>query len=90
MARIHPNFPLHQPDSLGEYRERDVLDMLAKGLPNSFDVFHNLNWSTVSSHGLSQQYDEIDLVVVSPLGNLVLLEVKAGSVNEDAYTLRKT
>lgn len=90
MARIHPNFPLHRPASLGEYRERDVLDLLAKGLPDSFDVFHNLNWSAISGNGQSQHYGEIDLVVVSPLGNLVLLEVKAGSVNQDADALRKT
>jgi hypothetical protein len=71
MARIHPNFPLHQPASLGEYRERDVLDILAKGLPDSFDVFHNLNWSTVSSHGLTVwENDEFPAKLREPFPDL--------------------
>jgi len=76
MAIIHPSTPLPAPTSLGAHREREVLNLLAQGLPDSFDVFHNLNWSSV--HGDRQHFGEIDLAVVSSLGNLLLLEVKAG------------
>jgi Holliday junction resolvase-like predicted endonuclease len=89
MAQKHPNFPLHQPSSLGEYRERDVLNFVAQGLPDSFDVFHNLNWSSATANG-AQQVGEIDLVVVSPMGHLVLLEVKSGAVQESSDGLHKT
>jgi hypothetical protein len=72
---------------LGAYRERDVLNMLARGLPDSFDVFHSINWSTADRE--MQFFGEIDLAVVSPLGNLVLLEVKSGKVQENADAIRK-
>lgn len=87
MAIIHPSTPLPAPTSLGAHREREVLNLLAQGLPDSFDVFHNLNWSSV--HGDRQQFGEIDLAVVSPLGHLLLLEVKAGEALQDDDGLHK-
>jgi thymidine kinase len=88
MALIHPSTPLHGPLGAGEYRERDVLRMLAAGLPDSFDVFHNLPWSSI--HQGSQHFGELDLVVISPVGNILLIEVKAGAINEGASALTKT
>ena len=87
MALIHPSTPLPAPTSLGAHREREVLNLLAQGLPDSFDVFHNLNWSSV--HGDRQQFGEIDLAVVSPLGHVLLLEVKAGEALQDDDGLHK-
>ena len=66
MAQIHPNFPIHAPLNSGEYGERDVLIKLADGLPAGFDIFHNLQWSTVSA--CEQHIGELDVVVVSPEG----------------------
>ncbi|MGI9151326.1 MAG: AAA family ATPase [Limnohabitans sp.] len=80
-------YPGAIPNS-GDYRERDVLRILAAGLPDSFDVFHNLPWSSI--HQGSQHFGEIDLVVISPLGHIMLVEVKAGSINEGASALTKT
>lgn len=88
MARIHPSTPLSGPLGAGDYRERDVLRTLATGLPDSFDVFHNLPWSSVHKSG--QQFGEIDLVVISPEGHILLLEVKAGSVHEGFNAVTKT
>jgi hypothetical protein len=65
MARIHPSTPLHNPLTAGDYRERDILNILGDGLPANFDVFHNLPWS--SMHHGQQQFGELDLVVISPL-----------------------
>ena len=88
MARIHPSTPISGPLGPGEYRERDVLRVLADGLPDSFDVFHNLPWS--SMQGDRQTFGELDLVVVAANASILLMEVKAGSINEDAHGLSKT
>jgi hypothetical protein len=79
MARIHPSFPLHAPLSAGDYRERDVLRLLQDGLPDSFDVFHNLPWSAL--HDGQQSFGEYDFVIVSPGGQLLILEIKAGEID---------
>jgi thymidine kinase len=88
MALIHPSTPLSGPLNAGDYRERDVLRMLAAGLPDNFDVFHNLPWSSI--HQGSQHFGELDLVVISPVGHILLIEVKAGAINEGASSLTKT
>lgn len=88
MARIHPSTPFIGPLGAGEYRERDILRMLASDLPDSFDVFHNLPWSSI--HQGSQHFGELDLVVISPVGHILLIEVKAGAINEGAGALTKT
>ena len=79
MAIIHPR--LSQPHTLphGGYQlELNLLEMLRTGLPDTFDVFHGLTWSTV--HESVQKFGELDLTVVSPQGQILILEVKAGSV----------
>ena len=88
MAQIHPTTPLSGPIGAGDYRERDVLRILAEGLPNTFDVFHNLPWSSI--HQGSQHFGELDLVVIDPLGHIMLIEVKAGSITEGTNALTKT
>ena len=88
MARIHPTTQLNGPLGAGDYRERDVLRMLSAGLPDSFDVFHNLPWSSI--HQGSQHFGELDLVIVSPVGHILLIEVKAGAINEGSSALTKT
>ncbi len=87
MARLHPSFPLRTPLNLGGYRERDVLRLLEAGLPDSFDVFHNLPWSALNDG--RQSFGEFDIVVVSPGGPLLILEIKAGEVQTDGDELTK-
>ena len=87
MARLHPHLPNQGPMTGGDYRERDLLWLLRDGLPDSFDVFHGLTWSAM--HGAFQQFGELDLTVVSPLGHLLVLEVKAGEVfTQDGQLLK--
>lgn len=88
MARIHPSTPLHAPLGAGDYRERDVLRLLGDGLTDNFDVFHNLPWSSMQAG--RQIFGELDLVVVSPFGHLLLIEVKAGAVLEGEHVLGKS
>jgi hypothetical protein len=78
MARLNPHLHNQGPMTGGDYRERDLLWLLRDGLPDSFDVFHGLTWSAM--HGAFQQFGELDLTVVSPLGHLLVMEVKAGEV----------
>jgi len=78
MAIIHPHKALSGPLTAGDYRERDLLLQLKDGLPDSFDVFHGLGWSVMHDH--QQQFGELDLTVVSPDGQVLILEVKAGDV----------
>ena len=87
MAQIHPSFPLHAPASLGGYRERDILKMLEKGLDDRFDVFHNVPWSGMQ--GDQQSFGEYDFVIVSPGGQLLILEIKSGNVIESDVGLTK-
>jgi hypothetical protein len=87
MARIHPSFPLKSPIHLGAYRERDILRMLEQGLDDRFDVFHNLPWSGMQ--GEQQSFGEYDFVIVSPGGQLLILEIKAGGVAESDNGLTK-
>ena len=79
MAIIHPRLshPLTLPHG-GYQLELNLLEILRLGLPDSFDVFHGLTWSTV--HASVQKFGELDLTVVSPQGQILILEVKAGSV----------
>ncbi len=78
MAIIHPHKALSGPMTAGDYREQDLLLQLKEGLPDSFDVFHGLGWSAMHDH--QQQFGELDLTVVSPDGQVLILEVKAGDV----------
>ena len=79
MAVIHPQIsPTLSLQHGGYLLELKLLDMLRLGLPDNFDVFHGLTWSTV--HKAIQKFGELDLTVVSPQGQILILEVKAGSV----------
>lgn len=79
MAIVHPRITPPLVDKHGGYKlELSLLNLLRVGLPDSFDVFHGLTWSTV--HDSVQKFGELDLTVVSPLGQILILEIKGGSV----------
>lgn len=78
MAILHPqNFDLLRQDA-GLYRELDVMERLKHSIPDSYEVFHSVSWFSV--HNSHDHHGEIDVVVMSPEGNLLLVEVKAGDV----------
>lgn len=88
MAIIHPDKALSGPMTAGDYREQDLLLQLKDGLPDNFDVFHGMSWSAM--HDQQQQFGELDLTVVSPDGQVLILEVKAGDVQTQDGQLIKS
>lgn len=88
MATLHPEtFDLLRQDA-GLYRELDVMERLKQSIPDSYEVFHSVSWFSV--HNTHDHHGEIDVVVMSPEGNLLLVEVKAGDVilrDDEIYKL---
>lgn len=62
----------------GLYRELDVLDQLQATLSDGYEIFHSV--SLQNDHDGMDRQREIDVVVLGPSGNLLLIEVKAGAV----------
>lgn len=77
MANLYPTPPTLR-HGIGYFRELDVLDRLRLELPDTFEIFHEVHWHAV--HEGQDRHGEIDLVVMSPAGHLLLIEVKAGQV----------
>lgn len=78
MAVLHQKIDALNRQDAGLFRELDAIDRLQQSLPDNYEIFHSINWfSTQHTH---DQHGEIDVVVMSPEGNLLLLEIKAGEV----------
>ena len=81
MAQLFPSdaldFPPVRADG-GVYRELDVLRLLQRELDATYCVFHEVDWYAV--YNGRDTHGEIDVVVMGPSGNLLLLEIKAGGV----------
>ena len=88
MAQLLPDLPPPHAMPIGLMREREVLLLLADGLPQEFLVFHSVNWSSVTNG--TQWFGELDAVVLAPSGHIVLLEVKAGEVRFSGESAFKT
>ncbi|WP_300439973.1 nuclease-related domain-containing DEAD/DEAH box helicase [Zoogloea sp.] len=87
MAQLSPSLPTQRKDA-GLARELDVLEHLQQCLPDNFEIFHSVSWHTFYLG--SDHHGEIDLVILSPTGNMLLMEVKAGGVvlrNGDVFKL---
>ena len=78
MATLVPDLPKAK-HSRGKERELDVLYRLELSLPKGYEIFHNIAWHSL--HDDKDKHGEIDFVVLSPLGNVLLVEVKAGEVS---------
>ena len=63
---------------LGLQREWAVVLQLQAELPDDWLIFHNVAWQ--GRIGSALRLGEWDIVVVSPSGNLAILEVKYGSL----------
>jgi len=78
MAALIPSqLPSLREDG-GLFRELDVLERLRLCLPDGFEIFHEVTWHTI--HEGLDRHGEIDIVVLSPSGDMLLMEVKAGQV----------
>ncbi len=78
MAVITPSFVPSVRLDAGWYREIDVMERLKNALPDSYEIFHSINWHTLQQG--PDRHGEIDVVVLGPTGNVLLMEVKAGNV----------
>lgn len=61
-------------------RVTDTLAVLERGLPADFTVFHGVHWSRYEN-GLAA-IGEVDFIVLSPAGSLLLIEQKSGWLKE--------
>ena len=77
MAVLYPSLPPAIPVT-GLQRELDVLRVLEQSLSEGYEIFHSVPWHTV--HEGRDRHGEIDLVVLGPTGNILLLEIKSGAV----------
>jgi Holliday junction resolvase-like predicted endonuclease len=89
MARLIPDLHTLRLLNSGHYRERDILAQLAEGLPADWTALHSVDWSSVHAGDKTQLFGEIDIVVMAPWGHLVLIEVKAGAVQQTPAGLVK-
>jgi len=69
-------------------RELETLELLGKCLDDSYTVYHGVHWTNVESKNYAI-YGEIDFAVVSPSGKLLLIEQKAGYLDETDDGLEK-
>ncbi len=81
MARIVPDgWDALDGLSHGQQREIDTLKQLQRDLPEDYVVYHSVHWASVENrHAL---FGEVDFVVVNRSGNLLLIEQKAGFLDE--------
>lgn len=78
MARICPPSDSFHPVTAGEYAEAACIRQLAEALPSNFVVFHHLPLHAV--HEGLDFFGEYDIVVLTPSGRVVSLELKAGEL----------
>ena len=78
MAQLCPSMlpPLRQNGGL--YRELDVLEKLRLSLSDGYEIFHSVSLHSV--HENIDKYGEIDIIILGPSGNILLMEIKAGSL----------
>lgn len=61
-------------------REIETLELLARELPDEYTVFHGVHWTRVDhNHSV---FGEIDFAILTPGGRVLLIEQKAGFLNE--------
>lgn len=87
MAALYPDIEGVHALSLGQAREFEVVRLLARELSDDFAVFHGVMWSGLEAG--RQRFGEIDVIVLTPAGDMALLEVKSGSVSFTRDGVRK-
>lgn len=87
MAQLFPSdiTPLHL--SLGETSELRTLDLLRHRLPADYAVYHSVHWSLSTSARV--MFGEADFVIVNRSGEVVIIEQKAGRLEDTPEGLAK-
>jgi hypothetical protein len=87
MARIVPDDWQHLEAAGAAARERETLALLERGLPDGYTVYHGVHWTRLSE-GFSV-FGEVDFVIVSPAGRVMIVEQKTGFLRETPAGLVK-
>ncbi|MGV7208750.1 ATP-binding domain-containing protein [Oxalobacteraceae bacterium A2-2] len=81
MAHLHPTGWQEMAATGAAAREIETLHYLKSTLADQpYRIYHGVHWTNVE-HGYSV-YDEIDFIIVAPSGRVLLIEQKAGFLNE--------
>jgi hypothetical protein len=81
MIRYGTHFPGALPSikkNGGLFRELQVIERLTLSLPDNYEIFHSIPLHTVDSE--VDRFSEIDILILAPAGQILLMEVKAGDV----------
>ncbi|MEK0427947.1 MAG: hypothetical protein RL001_474 [Pseudomonadota bacterium] len=71
-------------------REIETLMLLSQALPDEYTIFHGVHWTQLDKIGQAfSVYGEIDFIVLSPEGRLLLIEQKSGFLAETDEGLAK-
>lgn len=87
MARIVPSHWQALSASGAAQRELDTLARLAAELPDGYTVFHGVHWTRIEQ-GFAL-FDDIDFAIVSPGGQVLVIEQVSGFLRESADGLVK-
>lgn len=87
MSRVSPDWRSLHPTTLGQYAELHVLRLLDEGLPPGFTILHGVDWS--AGDGADERHGEVDVVVIGPAADVVLIEVKSGHIDTSSDTFVK-
>ena len=79
MARLVPSLPNYGNSRTGLKAELKVLKILELGLPSVYTLFHSTGWSLGPKK--SDVRGEVDIIAVNQAGDILLMEVKSGSVD---------
>ncbi|MEZ5651708.1 MAG: ATP-binding domain-containing protein [Burkholderiaceae bacterium] len=87
MARILPEDWRQQAELGTRTRLLETLQRFEAGLPADITVFHGVHWSRPDT--VIAQLADVDFVLLAPSGRLLLIEQKAGLLDESEQALAK-
>ena len=88
MAQLLPSDVSDLSLSLGETAELRTLAMLRNDLSPAYTVFHSVHWSRDASYRVA--FGEADFIIINQSGECVVIEQKAGELEESPIGLIKT
>ena len=87
MAQIIPSGWRELTATGGAQRELETLARLAAELPDTYAVYHGVHWTRIDK--TVSTYGEVDFIVLAPDGRVLLIEQKAGFLDETVDGLVK-
>ncbi len=85
MAEIISQQDLVGPVPYKKREEYKTAELLAEYLPPTYKVFHSVHWATQNCD--KTFLGEIDFIILSPLGRLLLIEQKNGGLQSYVFSV---